>query len=338
MVVFKPSKDGEKGERRSSVRFQTRSHDSVEASEVDPDEARRPIRVGAELTVLSGATRFELGNGMRVVLLPVNAMPVVAAELIFDVGEAAAPDSPLLASAAASFLSQPRDSTVLGQTGVRMACDATPDHTICRARGMSIYADVVSIYADVDVALLYPSPAGMSGQLAVRMVLTEMLNARMSEIRGRLGATYGTRARRDSRLGPSAYRLGGAVDAPRAGEAVKAMRDGIEGLRRGDTDFDVAFVRARRKILQQLLGESTISAELAARLGQIARFGLPPDHYNTLLRQVGAVSPTQVKELLARELDPGQEVLVLLGDRASVTRAFADAGIEGARLVEPAYR
>src|SRR5262249_39241190 len=137
----------------------------------------------------------------------------------------------------------------------------------------------------VDVAILYPSPAGMSGQQAARLVLTEMLNDQMWEIRSRLGATYGTYARRDIRIGPSAYRLGGAVDAQRAGEAVRAMRDGIEALRRGGDDFDVAFVRARRRIVQQLLGESTMSAELAARLGQIARFHLDPDHYNTLLRQ-----------------------------------------------------
>ena len=56
------------------------------------------------------------------------------------------------------------------------------------------------------------------------------------------------------------------------------------------------------------------------------------------LRQVGAVSPTQVKDPLARELDPGQELLVMLGDRPSVTTAFADAGIVGAKLVEPVYR
>jgi zinc protease len=474
VVVFKPSKQGQRGERRSIVTFQTRSHDGVEAPEVDPEEARRPLRVGTELKVISGATRFELGNGMRVVLLPIDAMPVVAAQLVFDAGEASAPDSPALASAAATFLSQPRDSTVLGETGVQMECDTTPDHTLCSARGMSIYVDVVikaferlvkvgdysqlrierwqqstrdtyklrrpqqrleferqqlaaifgpdhpytrtgvlaprsigkigrdalfsfrdehytaanatlviagafdarraealirdtfggwskgrrdapvppaphrrtgpayvGVIGDddpqVDVAILYPSPAGIAGQQGARMVLTEMLNERMGDIRSRLGATYGARTRRDERRGPSAYRLGGAVDAARAGEAIRAMRDGIDALRRGE-DFDVAFVRARRKIVQQLLGESTMSVELAARLGLIARFGLDPGYYGTLLRQVGAVSTTQVKDLLARELDPAGEVVVTLGDRASVTRAFTDAGIGGVRLVEPQYK
>jgi zinc protease len=471
VTVFKPSKQGLQGDRRSQVRFETRSHDGVEVAEVDPAEAQRPLAVAAELKLLSGATRFELGNGMRVVLLPIDAMPVVSAQLIFDAGEAAAPGNPALARGAAALLSQRPGATVLGRTGVEMACGTTPDHTICRARGMSIYLDVVirgferlikvgwysqlkvegwqraarvrhqlkrthqqlafehqqlaAIYGpdapytragvltsrsiervgrdalsafrdehytaanatlviagsfdlrraealirdtfdgwskghkdvvaprapyqrtgpvyvgvigdadpEIDVAILYPSPAGMSGQEAARMVLTEMLNEQMEAIRTRLGATYGTYAHREVRRSASAYHLGGAVDAPRAGEALRAMRDGIDALRTG-ADLEIAFVRARRKIIQELLGESTLSAELAARLGQIARFGLAPDHYNTVLHQVAALSIAQVKALLARELDPRNEVVVTLGDRASVTRAFADAGIPDAKLVEP---
>ena len=174
----------------------------------------------------------------------------------------------------------------------------------------------------------------MSGQPAARMVLTEMLDDQMESIRTRLGATYGTYARRDARLGGSAYHLGGAVDAPRTGEAIRAMRDGIEALR-GGKDFDLAFVRARRQIIQRLLGESTVSTELAARLGQIARFGLDPSYNSALLRQTAALSPAQVRSLVNRELSPGTEVVVVLGDRAAVTRAFADAGIKDPALVEP---
>jgi predicted Zn-dependent peptidase len=168
-------------------------------------------------------------------------------------------------------------------------------------------------------------------------VLTAMLNDQMSSIRTRLGATYGTYARRDARLAASAYDLGGAIDAPRAGEAIRAMREGIDALRRG-TEFDVAFVRARRRVVQRLLGESTQSAVLASRLGQIARFGLDPSYDATLLQHTAALSPAQVKDLLARELDPAREIVVARGDRAAVTRAFGDAGIAGARLVEPQDR
>ena len=163
------------------------------------------------------------------------------------------------------------------------------------------------------------------------------LNARMWDIRAKLGSTYGTYARRDVRLGPSAYDMGGAVDAPRTGEALKTMRQLVDELRQGK-DFDLSFVRARRKILQGLLGESTMTLELAGRLGTIARFGLDPSYYNNLLQQVAAVSPAQIRALLAKELDPANEVIVLMGDRSSVTKAVADAGIKDVKIVEPDYK
>ena len=115
------------------------------------------------------------------------------------------------------------------------------------------------------------------------------------------------------------------------------MRDGVDALRRG-VEFDAMFVRARRKVVERLLGASTMSTELASQLGEIARFGLEPSHVNTLLRQTAALSTAQVKSLLARELDPRAEAVVILGDRGAVTKAFADAGIANARLVEPDYK
>ncbi len=475
IVVFKPSKAGLKGDRRSKIKFQTQTHDaSQESAEVDPTEAKRPIRVATELKSLSGAQRFEMGNGMKVVLLPLNAWPVISGQLIFDVGAASTPNNPYLAQAAASFLNPPGQAEAQARTGVSMSCRAGPDNTICNVRGMNIYLDVVvkglerlikagtydqeeienwqkrqrlaykhkrpqvemeyqrqqlvaifgpdhpytktgidsmdaigkigrdslsdfrdkhysaanatlvlvgnfdpkaaeSLIRDnfgswgkghkdqpvskepfkrtgpafigvlgeedpqVDVSILYPSPAGIDGQEAARKVLTEMVNARMWEIRAKLGSTYGTYARRDVRLGPSVYDMGGAVDAPRTGEALAYMRKLVDDLRQGH-EFDLSFVRARRKILQGLLGESTMTAELAGRLGTIARYGLDANYYNSLLQQVAAVSPAQVRALIAKELDPANEVIVLMGDRASVTKAFADAGIQDVKLVEPDYK
>ena len=135
--------------------------------------------------------------------------------------------------------------------------------------------------------------------------------------------------------------MGGTVDAPRAGEALKAMRDGVNMLRcdKDCTDqFSIDFVRARRKVLTDLLGLSTVTSELAARLGSMAAFGLSPDYYNKLLQQVAAVSPAQVKLLIKSELDPNTEVVVAEEDRPTLTKAFADAGITDVKLIEPEYK
>lgn len=474
VTVLVPSKHGAAGDRRSDVTFHAAADGERELPDVDPSEAQRPLQVPGELKALARATRFQLDNGMRVVLLPTDAMPVVAAELIFDVGQATTQDSPFLASAAARLLSLPPGSRSVGQSGMRLECGDTLDHTICRARGVSLYLNVMitalearfragsysedavawwqrvtraqlqhkrpqqrlefvhqqraAIYGpehpytvsdqlglraiakvdqdaltafrkqhytaanatlviaglfdpvraqaqvreafgywsrghkdapvsraaqartapihvgvigdddpQVDVALLYPSPAGIAGDQAARLVLTRMLGEQLRQIRTRLGASYVTYARREAQLAASSYRLGGPVDAPRAGEALRAMRAGIEALRSG-ADFDAMFVRARRKVVQELLAGSTVSTELASRLGQIAQFGLDPGYDQDLLRQAAALAPAQVQAVIARELDPRTEVIVLLGDRAAVTRAFADAGITDATFVVPAAR
>ena len=195
-------------------------------------------------------------------------------------------------------------------------------------------------------AIGYPAPAGVDGQEAARMVLAEMMDLRSEDIRFKLGSTYGLYFFRVAQIGPTAYMLhgsgghdvGGSIDAERAGESIKALRESIDGLRKGDDDWDETFVRARRRLLSRLLGESTVTFQLAGRLAHLAEFGLPNDHYNTLLQQIGATSPAQVRELIKTELDPNNEVIVLLGDAAHLDKTFKDAGITDVKLVDPEYK
>jgi predicted Zn-dependent peptidase len=471
VTVFTPSKLGLTGDKRSKLVFHATVDDERKDRDLDPSEAHRSLPVPDELRVLSRASRFQLDNGMRVVLLPVDAMPVVAAHLIFDVGKATALNSPGLAAAAADLLRMPHGSRVAWEAGVWPRCSATADHTICTSHGVSLYLNImintlerliraggyngdeierwqrlvrawyqrrrphhqlafereqlaaiygpehpytrtgtpapgaiakideralasfhrehytaanatlviagmfdpkraesmvreafgywsrgrkdapvpiaahqrmapahIAVISDddpqVDVALLYPSPPGITGEHAARLVLRHMLDEQMRRIRTEMGATYGVQVRRDARTSASAYHIESAVDAPRAGEAIRAMRAGIDALRSG-SDLDALFVRARRKVVQELLNGSTVSSELARRLGENSRFGLGPSFDNELLRDTAALTPEQIKQLIARELEPRSEVIVLLGDRAAVTQAYAAAGIDDARFVVP---
>ncbi|MDB4963477.1 MAG: peptidase domain protein [Myxococcales bacterium] len=477
VVVMKPNKEGLKGDKRNTkVTFQVKSHESVVLPDVDPKEAKRPIRMSAELKSLVGATRFTLGNGMNVIMLPIKSMPLVSSRLIFNnVGESISPDNPVLAAAAANFLSLPIDADVFQRTGVNVGCSANEDSTVCFTSGINIYLGVMlkgferlvaaGVYDQEDlerwqksrredlktknaqqqsefqrqllsalygpdhpytktgvltsdaigkvskdgldsfrkthysagnatlvvvgdfepaaaekmirstfsgwgkgtvdkaidptpfkrtgpafvgvvgkeepqlsVAIGYPAPAGVDGQQAARMVIAEMLNTRMGDVRFKLGSTYGVYAQRQSLKGPTAYQMGGTVDAPRAGESIKAMREGVDMLRKSSEQFDIDFVRARRKLLSSLLGESTVTGELAQRLGFMSTHNLPVTYYNTLLQQIAAVSPAQVHALIAKELDPNNEVIVILGAKPQLDKAFKDAGISDVKLVEPDYK
>lgn len=473
VVVFKASEKGIKGDVRADVKFQTKSHDKKIVPEVDPTEAKRPLKVAAELKALSSAIRYEMGNGMDVVLLPVDGgMPIVSAALIFDVGTAHH-ENPMIPRYAAEMLFTSMLDEATRAAGVGFSGGVDEDQTYFRTRAINIYLDVVikglerhinsgeynqesiesaqkahreyygtkesqvqleyqrqvsaAVYGDahpysrielpehargfgvdalnswkrgrytagnatliiagnfdperakglindafggwdrdrvdepvppeprprsgpefigivakerpqMQVTIAYPAPAGIDGEEGARQVLIDMMNSRMGDIRFKLGSTYGTYAFRDTKLGPSAYFMGGTVDAQRAGESIKAMRDGIQMLRDGGDQWDIDFVRARRTLITNLLGESTVSMSLVTNLWTIDKYGLQSDQYNKLLQTVAAVSTAQVKALIARELDPQKEIVVLLADKATLEKAFTDAGIKDFKIVEPDYK
>jgi len=196
----------------------------------------------------------------------------------------------------------------------------------------------------VTAVIAYPSPAGVDGQEGARRILAEMLDERAENIRFKRGSTYGLYFRRRQHVGPSAYimvggaQLGGTMDAERSGESIKALRDGVDDLRKGDADWDQDFVRARRTLISKMLGESTVTRELAGELGYISEYGLDTGWYNTLLQEIAATSPAQIRALIKTELDPNNEVVVVLGDKAHVEKTFADAGIKDVKIIEPEYK
>jgi zinc protease len=495
IVLIKPNKEGIKGDTRAKIGFAAKPDAAIAAAAVDPSEAKKPIKVGAELKSLAGAQRFTLGNGMEVVMLPTKSQlaPLATARLIFkNTGEASTPENPALAAGAAAFLHRIGDmdpngaenTDVFSRTGVQVFCQPGLDSTICESSGISIYLDVMvrglerlitageysqpqieewakatrerwklksfqerneyqreiftalfgpehpytkaalittdaagkvhrdgldsfrhkhfsagnatlvlvgsfdpkeaealvrktfgdwgrgnvdkpvakepfkrngPVYVGVKmskedqqvfVAVNYPAPAGIDGQEGGREVLANMLNQRAEDMRFKLGSTYGLYIGRQALIGPTAYtmhgsgglRIGGSVDAERAGETLKALRDSLNGLRNGDADFDQQFARARRQLIQKLLGESTVTDELAARLSFIAEHGLDTNWYNTLLQQIAACSPAQVRALIKSEIDPANEVVVLMGDSAHLEKTFREAGITDVKYVEPEYK
>ena len=74
------------------------------------------------------------------------------------------------------------------------------------------------------------------------------------------------------------------------------------------------------------------------RVGKIDKFALQADYYNKLLQTIAAVSPAQVKALIARELDPSREIVVTVADKSTLERAFQEAGLNDVKIVEPDYK
>jgi zinc protease len=481
VVVMKPNKEGIKGDKRAKVTFSSKSDSNMDDTDVDPNDALKPMPFKQGSVAFEGLQQYTLANGMQVMLLPLKSMPIVSADLMFrNAGTASSPDSPMLARAAARFLHLPMDAEVFARSGTRIDCRAEFDSMTCGTSNVNIYLDVMlkgldrqikageyeektvedfqkslaqafetkseqeeteykrqiwsalygpdhpytlaslqtpdaaaKVHKDVldafrknhytasnaslivvgnfevdaakkligdvfggwergtadkpvdktpakrtgplyigvvgkeqqlmTVELAYPAPAGIDGQEGAREVLAKMLDERTSDVRFKLGSTYGLQMGRPTHLGPTGYMMfgmaevGGTIDAERAGESIKAIRDSFDELRNG-ADFNRDFVRARRTLISGILGESTVTRALAGRLAMIAKFGLNADYYDKLLAQIGATPPALVKAMLKNELDPKNEIIVMLGDRPHLEKAFADAGITDVKFVEPEYR
>lgn len=185
----------------------------------------------------------------------------------------------------------------------------------------------------IRAVIAYPAPAGVDGQYAARLVLAEMLNLRVAAVREQLGTSYGVYGQLQTGVGGGAYLAGGSIDAARAGESLAAMRAGVESLRTGDR-FDEDFVRARRTVLKEQLRVSSSSQDLASKLEFLAKYHLDEKFNEKLLKQIAALSPEQVKQLIADELAPAHEIVFCQGSKAELEKAFADAKLTPTEWVD----
>ncbi len=182
------------------------------------------------------------------------------------------------------------------------------------------------------VRIAFPAPR-IGGGYAGRLILAEMLNQRVAAVRQRLAASYGVHAELDVHPEAGAYVMEGYVDSARAGEALRAMRAGIAALRAGD-DFELGFAEARRVVLQRLLAVPTTSEGLARTWITVISHGLKASFYPGLLRAVASATPAQLRTLVAADLDAAHEVVVVLGTKDAVVRAFKESELEMSKWVE----
>lgn len=482
IAVVKPKVGGGSSYQRATLRYSGAVDGAATgARAVDAAEANEAMAVPARASVLAAATRFELGNGMRVALLPSNTLPVVTVRLTFDAGTAQEPADKAGLAQLAALLLEPQDTQTtqsdmnasfdLWRSGADFEVAVDDDQTMFRLRGLSMYVDLMvkglerlvkagnysqdeierfrgrqaaqlkrrsyqralafvqtlyrEVYGDahpyavkgfptaksvgrinrdetyafkarhysaenatlvvagnfdpklvegyiretfgdwprgkadarvpaeaderlapgyvgvvgddgpvIEVRIAYGSFAGVN-RLAERLVLASMVGARVAAVRDRLGASYGASASDDTRAGPGMLVVSSAVDAERAGEALATLRAAVASLRQTDgAGFAEDFVLARRAVVEELVANFNESSTLAMQLGFLAKYDLPAAYYDELLAAVASMTPTDLTPLIASELAPEQEVVVLLGGRKPLERAFAGADLTGVRWVE----
>ncbi len=141
VLVARANENGIKGDRRASLKFSAQTQDVREAK-IDLTEAKRPLKAPQTDSILVKAERYQLRNGMKVVLLPYNGLPIVQARLMFDAGSAHEPEDKAGLADVATDLAIP-GADAYAKTGVRIGGSAGMDTTVFASSGINIYLEVI---------------------------------------------------------------------------------------------------------------------------------------------------------------------------------------------------
>jgi zinc protease len=178
----------------------------------------------------------------------------------------------------------------------------------------------------VSVLIGFRAAGGYDHAHAARMVLAEMLTDRLSEVRERLAASYGVDAALTISGGQSLVLISGTIDPDQVGAATEVIRAQLE--RAGDLPGSraAAFVRARKRVLEQLLSELSSAEGLAEQQQRCARHGLPTDYFEKLPDQIGALVLADL-ERIEQEILAGTRVVVMRGPEEAARQAMTGLGV-----------
>lgn len=177
----------------------------------------------------------------------------------------------------------------------------------------------------VELDVVFAGGRGMDPEYADRLVLAEVIEARLHSLRGADALTYGFSAEFEPRALGGMWRISGKADASRAGEATTRVLQILDEMRANPESYRADFVLARQKTLQMLAVGDNDSAAMAERLVLLARFKLKDDFYDRLAGAVASLTLPELHAFLGRELPADHQVFGAFGDKDAVAAARAAA-------------
>jgi zinc protease len=187
--------------------------------------------------------------------------------------------------------------------------------------------------AQIGITIAFATEPGFREQHAARLVLAEMLRGCLTlTLRHEKALSYSVDVGHiQDGVGPGHLLIEAAVDPERAGEAFLLMQEAIRHLL--ENDFAADFVRARRQVVEALLGDALSSRRVADALELIAANQLPLDYFDRLPERVAALRMDDIRALMATELPAASEVVIASGQRASLSAMYQAAGIHDYRVL-----
>ena len=151
---------------------------------------------------------------------------------------------------------------------------------------------------------------------------TSRLNQNLRE---KNGYTYGATSRFDMRRSAGPFVAGAGVQTDKTAEALKEFFNELNGML---APVPVAELeKSKNYAALSFGGEFETTGQLAAKLEEIAVYGLPDDSFTRYVSGVRAVTSAELARVAAQYLRLDRMVVVIVGDRAKIEAPVRAAGL-----------
>ena len=130
------------------------------------------------------------------------------------------------------------------------------------------------------------------------------------------GYTYGAGSQFDFRVMPGPFLAGAAVQTDVTGKALAEFMHELENILKPIDEAEVD--RARKYAALGYPRDFETTVQVASQLEQMTVFHLPDDYFDTEIGRILAVTKADVERVARQYIDPGDIVIVVVGDREKI--------------------
>ncbi len=208
-----------------------------------------------------------------------------------------------------------RGPAIVAQAG------AVPAKTPTNATALALAADATQI----ELTIAYPSRNDQN-LAPQQLVIAEMINLASEGARSELGASYGVNASFTQANQGGRYLVKGSIAPARSAEAVKLLRSRIASLGDGSAQSKRWFVEARRRVAARATTPFDSAAAVLDALTEAVVARHPVSSLPQQIERTAALTYQDVAAVIAVELVPTAEVLLIAGNKSTVTEIFVALG------------
>ena len=156
-----------------------------------------------------------------------------------------------------------------------------------------------------------------------RLVLNQMLGGSFVSrvnlnLREAKGYTYGARTSFDYRRGAGPFIASAGVQTAVTKESISEFLKELRGIRGEIPITETELDQAKQSLIRGFPRTFETPAQIAARLTDVALYGLSDDYFNTYIAGVQKVTAADVARVAKEAIDPARLAILVVGDRSAI--------------------